>query len=92
MGLAPQSQSPTRVATADDWECQPMPTEGTINININFLLSHAQMKKILMGHIPTAQEDHWFMYCTDSYIRFFRSWTGLLSSKRIIVKRATYIE
>ena len=22
-------------------------------------------------------EDHWFMYCDNEYIRYFRSWTGM---------------
>ena len=22
-------------------------------------------------------EDHWFMYCDEEYIRYFRSWTGI---------------
>ena len=29
-----------------------------------------------MGHIPEVMEDHWFMYCDENSINYFRSWTG----------------
>ena len=35
------------------------------------------MAIIRKGHIPEVQEDHWFMYCDDDYIRYYRSWTGI---------------
>ena len=34
------------------------------------------MSIVKMGHIPDAMEDHWFMYCDDDTIRYYRSWTG----------------
>ena len=76
MGLAPHPNDPTRPATADDWHCEPMPATGTMHIDVSYKLTAEQMQKLQMGHLPSAQEDHWFMYCTDSYIRIFRSWTG----------------
>jgi len=30
-----------------------------------------------MGHIPEAMEDHWFMYCDENSINYFRSWSGI---------------
>jgi hypothetical protein len=33
------------------------------------------MEILRKGHIPNAQEDHWFMYCDDEHIRYYRSWT-----------------
>jgi hypothetical protein len=35
------------------------------------------MEILRKGHIPNAQEDHWFMYCDDEHIRYYRSWTGM---------------
>ena len=30
-----------------------------------------------MGHIPEVMEDHWFMYCDDNSINYYRSWTEI---------------
>jgi hypothetical protein len=35
------------------------------------------MQVVKRGHIPDEMEDHWFMYCDDSTIRYYRSWTGI---------------
>ena len=69
----------TRIATARDMEIQPLsndPSETT-SLPVALKLSKAQMDILRYGHIPEAQEDHWFMYCDDEYIRYYRSWTGM---------------
>lgn len=40
-------------------------------------LTKKELNILRMGHIPEAQEDHWFMYTDDEYIRYYRSWTGI---------------
>lgn len=66
----------TRTATADSWTTQPMPNEHTV-IRTDIKVSSETMEIIRKGHIPEAMEDHWFMYCDDEYIRYYRSWTGI---------------
>lgn len=66
----------TRSATADSWTTQPMPNEHT-TIRTDIKVSSEAMEIIRKGHIPEAMEDHWFMYCDDEYIRYYRSWTGI---------------
>lgn len=63
-------------ATKESWNIQPMPTDNISEIDINFSMKDSDMAILRQGHIPEAQEDHWFMYCDDKYIRYYRSWTG----------------
>ncbi len=63
-------------ATAESWGIKPI-TGKTITREMNFPLTDEQMKKIELGHIPDDMGDHWFMYCDEEYIRYYRSWTGL---------------
>lgn len=67
------------VATMDMCETTSMPAdaEDVSDIETNFTLSAEQMTILRYGHIPEAQEDHWFMVCDEEYIRYFRSWTGM---------------
>lgn len=72
-------------ATAESWKTRPM-EEPAIEVELSFRVSARQMAIISYGHIPEAMEDHWFMYCDDSHIRYYRSWTGLF------VFDATYVK
>ena len=65
----------TKVATKDSWKTEPMPAESVL-IPMNVKIPRAAMQIVKCGHIPDAMEDHWFMYCEDSTIRYYRSWTG----------------
>lgn len=65
-----------RTATADSWDILPMPEEHTI-IRTDIKIPSDAMDIIRKGHIPDAMEDHWFMYCDEEYIRYYRSWTGI---------------
>ena len=63
-------------ATADSWHTEPMQGQP-VELPMDFALSDAQMAVIALGHIPEVMEDHWFMYCDESWIRYYRSWSGL---------------
>lgn len=66
----------TKVATKDSWKAEPMPAESVL-IPMDVKIPRAAMHIVKCGHIPDAMEDHWFMYCDDSTIRYYRSWTGI---------------
>jgi len=66
----------TKVATKDSWKTEPMPAESVL-IPMNVKIPRSAMQIVKWGHIPDAMEDHWFMYCDDSTIRYYRSWTGI---------------
>ena len=63
-------------ATAKSWKTEPM-QDRPLELPMDFALSDAQMAIISLGHIPEVMEDHWFMYCDEAWIRYYRSWSGL---------------
>ena len=65
----------TKVATKDSWNIEPMPDKHT-TIPMDETIPSAAMQIVKNGHIPEAMEDRWFMYCDDTTIRYYRSWTG----------------
>ena len=65
----------TKVATKDSWNIEPMPDKHT-TIPMDENIPSAAMRIVKYGHIPDAMEDHWFMYCDETTIRYYRSWTG----------------
>lgn len=67
-----------KVATADSWNILPMPDgENEVSrLETDIEITQVQLDILRKGHIPEVQEDHWFMYCTDDCIRYYRSWTG----------------
>lgn len=66
----------TEVATKDSWKVLPMPNKTTV-IPLNITIPSGAMNIVKYGHIPKAMEDHWFMYCDETTIRYYRSWTGI---------------
>ena len=64
-----------KIATKDSWNIEPMPEKHTI-IPMDESIPSAAMRIVKYGHIPDAMEDHWFMYCDETTIRYYRSWTG----------------
>lgn len=68
-----------KTATANDWKIQPMTDDASEKscIELHIPIPKGAMDILRLGHIPEAQEDHWFMYCDDEYIRYYRSWTGI---------------
>lgn len=65
----------TKVATKESWNIEPMPEKHT-TIPMDESIPSAAMGIVKYGHIPDAMEDHWFMYCDEATIRYYRSWTG----------------
>lgn len=63
-------------ATKDSWQTKEIPMDDVADISMKFAVPEPQMKALMQGHIPEAQEDHWFMYCDSNHIRYYRSWTG----------------
>ena len=66
----------TKIATKDSWHIEPMPDKHT-TISMDESIPSAAMRLVKYGHIPDAMEDHWFMYCDETTIRYYRSWTGI---------------
>ena len=65
-----------KTATKDSWANLPMPEQcGVIPMHVE--IPAEAMRIVKQGHIPEAMEDHWFMYCDESTIRYYRSWTGI---------------
>jgi len=67
------------IATAESWKTEDMPPVGedVSDYSMDMIITEGQMDIIRKGHMPEVQEDHWFMYCDDEYIRYYRSWTGM---------------
>ena len=65
----------TKVATKDSWNIESMP-EKRVVVPLQETIPSDAMRIVKYGHIPDAMEDHWFMYCDDTTIRYYRSWTG----------------
>lgn len=66
----------TTMATRESWKTRPMPDKHAI-IPMNETIPSTDMQIVKFGHIPDAMEDHWFMYCDETTIRYYRSWTGI---------------
>lgn len=66
----------TVVATKDSWKTEPIPRRH-VTIPMNVTLPKEALEIVKYGHIPEAMEDHWFMYCDEDSIRYYRSWTGI---------------
>ena len=67
----------TKVATSTSWKTKPMPQTDISKVKLNIEVPSSDMDIIRKGHIPEVMEDHWFMYCDDEYIRYYRSWSGI---------------
>lgn len=62
------------IATQDTQYIQPM--DEHVAIPMDFYIPNKAWAVIRQGHISHSMEDKWFMYCDESKIRFYRSWTG----------------
>lgn len=61
-------------ASKNSWKNEDFKTFDKIDCNIK--ITKEEMNILIMGHIPEVMEDHWFMYCDDNSINYYRSWTG----------------
>lgn len=66
----------TEIATKDSWEIMPMPDKNTV-IPMDVSIPSAAMRAVKRGRIPESMDDRWFMYCDETTIRYYRSWSGL---------------
>ena len=62
-------------ATPESWKC--IPFTKTKKIPCSIFITREEFEILSMGHIPEVMEDHWFMYCDNESINYFRSWTGI---------------
>ena len=62
-------------ANKDSWKTLDFKTFDKVDCNIK--ITKEEMDILIMGHIPEVMEDHWFMYCDDDSINYYRSWTGI---------------
>ena len=78
----------SKIATAEDWQIEPMPDNPneTSSMPLNLAIPDDMIEIIKKGHIPESQEDHWFMYCDENHIRYYRSWTGMCAFEAHFVK------
>ena len=77
----------TRVAKSTSWKIDPMPQTDISKIEAGISVTEEDMAIIRKGHIPDAQEDHWFMYCSKEHIRYYRSWTGTCAFEAHFLKK-----
>ena len=62
-----------RVATASSWHIDVMKDADIRTVNMGVPVGNDVMELLEKGHIPQVQEDHWFMYCADGVMRWYRS-------------------
>jgi hypothetical protein len=77
----------TKVAKSTSWKIEPMPQTDISRIEAGISITEEDMAIIRKGHIPEAQEDHWFMYCSKQHIRYYRSWTGTCAFEAHFLKK-----
>ena len=77
----------TKVAKSTSWKIDPMPQTEISRIEAGISITEEDMAIIRKGHIPEAQEDHWFMYCSKQHIRYYRSWTGTCAFEAHFLKK-----
>jgi len=64
-------------AKREDWKTlEPPPQREDLGYSAVFSLS--DVEKITNGLIPIEMEDKWFIFFSDSWLYFHRSWTGAL--------------
>lgn len=64
-----------QTATKDSWKTIDFDAFDTVECNIK--LTDKQMENLKKEYIPQTMEEHWFMYCDDISINYYRSWTGI---------------
>lgn len=64
-----------KVATAKDWNIEPLP-DTYVTIELNFFYTEASRQKIINGFVPKEMEEKWFIYYDKGVLNFHRSWTG----------------
>ena len=68
---------PKKDKKADKYSFKNIAFTESILVDCHLVLTKKEFGILSMGHIPEVMEDHWFMYCDDISINYFRSWTGI---------------
>ena len=63
------------IATKDSWTTHPLP-EKHARLAASWTFTWQEFCQMKRGLIPEQMEDKWFIYYTDDWLRFHRSWTG----------------
>lgn len=80
----------SKPATKESWKTERWPKADDITeMKADIKIPKSALDILRKGHIPDAMEDHWFMYCDDKAIRYYRSWTGMPAFEVRYVKTAT---
>jgi hypothetical protein len=63
-------------ATKDSWTCSAMP-DSRRQMDLQGRYSPAEYERLAEGHVPTDQDDRWFIWVGDDHVvHVHRSWTG----------------
>ncbi len=64
-------------AKKEDWKTLEWPTKRE-NLGYFAAFNDSEVDKIIAGLIPQVMEDKWFIYFSEGWLYFHRSWTGAL--------------
>ncbi|MDO5849953.1 MAG: hypothetical protein Q4P14_01950 [Methanobacteriaceae archaeon] len=67
----------TEIATKYTFKKIKKMPEQHVVVNLDIEITTEMIGTLKYGHIPEEMEDHWFMYCDEDTIRYYRSWTGI---------------
>lgn len=65
----------TKIAQRNDWKTKPMPLLSKL-IAVDEIYSRSEFEQIIVGTIPEAMEDKWFIFYETPWLYLHRSWTG----------------
>lgn len=64
-----------KIAHRNDWKTEEFPDNSKL-ILVDRAYSKSEFEKIIVGTIPEAMEDKWFVFYEEPWLYFYRSWTG----------------
>lgn len=79
----------TEKAKRSSWTVHRMPRTHE-DFYLGMEITKEEKDILELGHIPEVMEDHWFMYCEDNVIRYYRSWTGFCIFKAKIEREGDH--
>jgi hypothetical protein len=62
-------------ATVTSWKHLPAPAQRE-DLHFEALFTMEEGEQLMKGVVPEVMEDKWFIYYSDGWLRFHRSWTG----------------
>lgn len=75
--LMGEDPMPKKLEKADSRSWATHPMRNFVKLEQDHYINATEMERLSYGHVPDAMEDHWFMYCDEQAIRYYRSWTGI---------------